>query len=142
MHRARYSAGMTTGDSFLREDELEALGLGSLGAHPRISRFARLYGTASIHLGDDVRVDDFAIPSPGTGTIRLEGFNHVAAGAMLFGDVTLRPWCTISSRAAVYATSDDFTLDATTYPHAGDRVLVQNSVTLGSRVVIGTGSTV
>lgn len=128
--------------SFLTPDELAALGLAAVGQGVRVSRFARVYSPGRIFLGDEVRIDDFAILSPGDGTIRLEGRNHVAAGAMLFGDIELGPGATISGRAAVYASSDDFRIMAPTYPYADDRKLVHSRVRIGRDVVVGTGTTV
>jgi acetyltransferase-like isoleucine patch superfamily enzyme len=141
-HQGRYSAGMTSADSFLERRELDLVGFRTVGTNVRISRFARFFNPGAIEIGDEVRIDDFAILSPGAGTIRFEGFNHVAAAAMIFGEVTLRPWSTLSSRVVVYAVTDDFTIDAATYPHSGQRNLVRAPVVIGERVVVGTGSTV
>ena len=128
--------------SFLSSHELVALGLGTLGRGVSLSRYARLYAPERIFLGDEVRIDDFALLSPGDGVIRLEGRNHVAAGAMLFGDIELAEGATISGRAAIYATSDDFTILAPTYPDAHGRRLVHSHVRVGRDVVVGTGATV
>lgn len=128
--------------SFFSSRELVALGLGTFGRSVSLSRFARIYAPERIFLGDEVRIDDFALLSPGDGAIRLAGRNHVAAGAMLFGDIELAEGATISGRAAVYATSDDFTILAPTYPHAEGRRLVRSHVRLGRDVVLGTGATV
>jgi galactoside O-acetyltransferase len=134
---------MDNGSSFLTEAEVRDIGLASVGRSPRISRHARLYGASRIRLGDDVRIDDFAVLSAGRAGIDLAGHNHIAVGALLFGDVTLKAWSTVSSRAAVYSTSDDFGVDTHTYPHVDEgRALVDAPVVIGSRVVIGTGSTI
>ena len=133
---------MKTGSSFLSEAEVVDIGLASVGRSARISRHARFYGATRIRLGEDVRIDDFAVLSAGQVGIDLEGHNHIAVGALLFGDITLRAWSTVSSRVAVYSTSDDFGVDTHTYPHVEEgRALVDAPVVIGSRVVIGTGST-
>ena len=128
--------------SFLDSRELVGLGLAAFGRRVRVSRFARLYTPERIFLGDEVRIDDFALLSPGNGVIRLEGHNHVGAGAMLFGDIELAIGATISGRAAVYATSDDFSILAPTYPYADGRRLVHGRVRIGRGVVVGTAATV
>jgi galactoside O-acetyltransferase len=134
---------MTDGSSFLTDAELAAFGFAAIGTGVRISRRASFYGRSAISLGDEVRIDDFALLSAGPAGITLEGFNHVAAGAMIFGEVTMRLWSTLSSRVAVYATSDDFGADTHTYPHVRrGRVVTASPVVIGSRVVIGTGSTI
>lgn len=134
---------METGSSFLSEAEVDDIGLASVGRSARISRHARFYGASRIRLGEEVRIDDFAVLSAGPEGIDLEGHNHIAVGALLFGDITLRAWSTVSSRAAIYSTSDDFGVDTHTYPHVEEgRTLVDQPVVIGTRVVIGTGSTV
>ena len=72
---------MGTDPSFLSPEEIESIGFGAVGRAPRISRHARFYGTALIRLGDEVRIDDFAVLSAADGGIRLEGHNHIAVGA-------------------------------------------------------------
>lgn len=143
-HRARYSADMTAGESFLSTEDIARIGFAMVGQNLRISRFARFYSPARIHLGDEVRIDDFAVLSPGDAEIRLEGYNHVGAGSMLFGGVRMEPWSTVSGRVGVYGVSDDFSVDTTTYPHANvpQRVVRRTPVLIGSRVVVGTGSTI
>ncbi len=133
-----------TTTSFLSPAEAQAIGLGSIGPNLRLSRFARLYRPERIFLGSEVRIDDFAILSPGDGEIRMAGHNHIGAGAMLFGAVSIGEWSTVSGRVAVYASSDDFVVDAITYPHARPelRAVISNRVDIGSRVVVGTGSTI
>lgn len=129
--------------SFLSESEVRSLGFASTGRSLRISRFARFYGASRIRLGDEVRVDDFAVLSAGENGIELEGYNHIAVAALVFGDVRFGRWSTLSSRAAVYAVSDDFTVDAHTYPHVEEgRALDRRAVVIGSHVVIGSGSTI
>jgi galactoside O-acetyltransferase len=134
---------MGTDPSFLSPEEIKSIGFGAVGRTLRISRYARFYGPSLIHLGDDVRIDDFAVLSAADGGIHLEGYNHIAVGALVFGEVTFKTWSTLSSRSAIYARSDDFVVDAHTYPHVADgRAIVSAKVLVGSRVVIGTGSTV
>lgn len=134
---------MTDRDSFMVASEIAAVGFASVGAKVRISRLARFYRPSAIRLGDEVRIDDFAVLSAGLKGIALEGFNHVAVGALIFGDVTLRPWSTLSSRAAIYSISDDFTVDTHTYPNVeAGRFITSEPVMIGSRVVVGTGSTI
>jgi galactoside O-acetyltransferase len=89
---------VTAGESFLSASDVAGMGLAAMGENLRISRFARLYSPARIHLGNDVRIDDFAILSPGEDDIYLEGHNHIGAGSMLFGGVRMKEWSTLSGR--------------------------------------------
>jgi acetyltransferase-like isoleucine patch superfamily enzyme len=130
--------------SFLADDEIAALGFGEVGERLRLSRFARFYGADRIFIASDVRIDDFAVVSPGDGQIRLEGHNHIGAHTTLIGSISIGRWTTISGRTGVYAKSDDFSIEAVTYPHADQtmRDVLDIPIRIGSRVVIGTGSTV
>lgn len=133
---------MNSSTSYLSSGELNALGFRSLGRNVRVSRLARFYGASRIDLGDEVRIDDFAVLSAGEHGIRLFGYNHLGVGALVFGDLELGEWSTLSSRVAVYSKSDDFTKVGHTYPHADGRNLVDAPVVIGHRSVIGTGSTI
>lgn len=92
-------------------------------------------------MGDEVRIDDFAVLSATHGPIRLGGWNHIGAAAMVYGPVRVGRWTTMSSRSAVYGVSDDFTTLEHTYPYF-PHDLVVSEVGIGDDVVIGTGSTV
>ncbi len=92
---------METRSSYLTDSEVLSLGFASTGRSLRISRFARFYGASRIWLGNEVRVDDFAVLAAGENGIELEGYNHIAVAALVFGDVRFKPWSTLSSRAAV-----------------------------------------
>jgi galactoside O-acetyltransferase len=125
-------------------EELRHVGFAEFGRDVRISRMARIYRPNRISLGDEVRIDDLVVLSPGEGRIQLAGRNHIAVGCLLYGTISMAAWSTLSSRVAVYAVSDDFRFDATTYPHEGanSRRVLSEPVRIGSRVVIGTGSTI
>lgn len=130
-----------TANSFLTREELISVGFASLGEHVRISRYARLYSPAAIFVGDDVRIDDFTLLSASHGAIRLSGWNHIGAAAMIYGPARIGHWTTISGRAAIYGVSDDFTWLEHTYPYFPHDLVVAE-VGIGDDVVVGTGSTV
>jgi dTDP-4-amino-4,6-dideoxy-D-glucose acyltransferase len=130
--------------SFLSRNEVSQLGLGAHGDAIHISRHARIYEPSRIRLGSHVRIDDFAVISPGSGRIYLAGHNHIAVGVLLFGSISIGAWSTVSSRTAIYARSDDFRFDAVTYPDTDDETLrrtIDIPIAIGERVVIGTGCT-
>lgn len=132
------------GSSFLSREEVSRIGLGAFGDAIRISRYARIYQPGRVRLGSNVRIDDFAVLSPGPGEIQLAGHNHIAVGVLLFGSISIGSWSTVSSRSAIYARSDDFRFDAVTYPDIDDEALrrtVDMPIAIGERVVIGTGCT-
>lgn len=96
---------MTT--SFYDEDELRQLGLAAIGHGCKISRKASFYDTSHIHIGDNVRIDDFCILS---GNITLGNNIHISAYVALYGamGITLEDYTGVSPRSTIYSAMDDF----------------------------------
>jgi len=97
--------------SFLTASEVEDLGLGSHGDGVLISRFASLHHPELIHVGTNVRIDDFVILTTGeSGRIDIGSHVHIAAFAALFGGggITVESYVGISARGTVYSTNDDY----------------------------------
>ena len=46
---------------FYSEEELIQMGFGSVGTNVLLSTKAAVYGVKNIHLGDNVRIDDFCV---------------------------------------------------------------------------------
>ena len=93
--------------SFYTDQELAALGLASYGKHVLISRHARLYSPETIHVGDNVRIDDFCILS---GHITLGSHIHIAAYCALYGanGIVMEDYTGLSARTTIYSAIDDF----------------------------------
>jgi len=130
--------------SFYNEEELKKLGLGSYGDNVLISRNAKIYGASNIHIGSNVRIDDFCILS---GRIKIGNYVHIAAGVYVFaGDfgVILNDFSGVSSRSAIYAASDDYSGEFMTNPTVSDEVrnVTGGLVYVGKHTLIGTGCTV
>jgi galactoside O-acetyltransferase len=132
--------------SFMSESELEIAGFGSCGHSVKISKRARFYGIARIHISDRVRIDDFAVLSAGSGGISVGQHVHIAVFALLMGEarIELADFSGVSSRAAIYSSSDDFSgkhLTGPTVPVAYTGV-ISKPVRIGRHAVVGTGATV
>lgn len=130
--------------SFLNEEEVKELGLGSVGKNVSISRFCSIYSAASIHIGDNVRIDDFSILS---GNIEIGNFVHIAAGVYLYAGkskIIIKDFSSISSQSSVYAITDDFVGGYLVNPTIPDkyRNVLMGEVILEQHVVIGTHSVV
>lgn len=133
-------------NSFLSDRELQEVGLASFGVDVRISRKASIYGASRVHLGSHVRIDDFCVISAGEGGIRVGDRVHVATGSTLIGQghITLADFVNLSSRVAVYSSSDDYSGEFMTNPmvpkvFTGVR---HADVIIGRHVIIGSGSVV
>lgn len=131
-------------ESFYSTEELEQLGLKKYGTNVLISKKASLYGTESISIGNDVRIDDFCILS---GKIELQNNIHIAAYSALFAgekEIVMKDYTCLSSRCVIYAKTDDFSGEALTNPMIPDkyRKVTEGKVTLERHVLIGTGTTI
>jgi acetyltransferase-like isoleucine patch superfamily enzyme len=127
-------------------EALKSMGFAELGEDLRISDRASFYGVDRISLGNNVRIDDFCVISAGEGGVEIGQHVHVAVYTLLIGAgrITLNDFCNISSRVAIYSSSDDYsgsTMTNPTVPAAYKRVH-HASVTIGRHVIIGSGSVI
>ena len=109
-----------------------------------ISRKASFYGTGSISIGDNVRIDDFCIVS---GRVHLKNNIHIAAYSALYGGtagIKIESFANVSSRVCVYAVSDDYSGCTMTNPTVPEKYkTIQNEpVYIGKHVIIGSGCTI
>lgn len=130
--------------SFMTREELEKLGLKSIGTNVLISRNATIYGAGNISIGSNVRIDDFCILS---GNVQIGNFVHIAAYSAMYGSsvgIKIDDFANISSRVCVYAVSDDFSGETMTSPMIPEKYknVTQKPTSIGRHVIIGTGSTV
>lgn len=125
--------------SFFSDEEVRGLGLGSVGKNVLISRHCSIYSKANIHIGNNVRIDDFSILS---GNIVLGDYVHIAAGVYLYAGVSkiiINDFAGVSAQSIIYAISDDFVGGYLTNPMVPDeyRNVKQGEVVLGRHVVVG-----
>ena len=128
--------------SFYNKDELKNIGLKSYGKNVLISKKASIYGASDIVLGNNVRIDDFALLS---GHIEMEDYTHVGAYSCLFaGDslIKFEEFASTSSNCAIYAISDDYTGEMLANPTVPEKYKKINKkpVYLRKYALIGTGS--
>ena len=112
----------------------------------KVSDGARFYGAERIDLGDHCRIDDFALLSAGAGGISVGRYVHIACFCSLQGDATivLDDYVGLSSRTAVYSSTDDFSGAGMTGPMVpGDfRKVTSAPVRLQRHALVGAGSVV
>ena len=125
---------------------IKAMGFVSVGRNVMISDRASFYGAANISLGDNVRIDDFCVLSAGAGGIVIGNHVHVAVYSSLIGAgrITLSDFCNVSSRVAIYSSSDDYsgaTMSNPTIPEEYKNVF-HADVFLGKHVIVGSGSVI
>lgn len=142
--------------SFYSEDELKSIGFKNCGKNVLISRKASIYSPEKIEIGDNVRVDDFALLS---GTIIIGNYVHIAAYAALFSGekiIELKDYVGVSSRSTIYSQTDDYSGEYMTNPTVPDKyknvkkqeVVLEKHALVGAScvvlpgVVIGEGTSV
>ena len=130
----------------LSRQALERMGFASLGQNLLISDRASFYGMSRIELCDDVRIDDFCVVSAGADGISIGRSVHLAVYTSLMGAgrITLGDFCNMSSRVAIYSSSDDYSGASMTNPMVPEsyKRVHHAAVTLGRHVIIGCGSVV
>ncbi len=102
--------------SFYSKEELKNIGFKKCGENVLISKKASIYSPERIEIGDNVRIDDFALLS---GTIIIGNYVHIAAYAALFSGekrIELKDYVGVSSRSTIYSQTDDYSGEFMTNP--------------------------
>lgn len=130
----------------LSRQDLTRLGFAAVGQHVWISDRAAFYNCRNITIGENVRIDDFCVLSAGVGGIQIENFIHIAVGATLIGagKITLSNFSNLSSRVAIYSSSDDYSGEYMTNPMVpAEYTGVKHAdVFLSKHVIVGSGSVI
>ena len=130
----------------LDRDAIEKMGFCSVGEGVVISDKASFYNCANISIGNNVRIDDFCVLSAGVGGITIGNHIHIAVFSSLIGagKITLSDYCNISSRVAIYSSSDDYSGSFMTNPMIPGRYtsVTHADVYLGKHVIVGSGSVI
>lgn len=132
--------------AYLDKASLSKVGFLSLGCNVKISDKASIYGAERIAIGDNVRVDDFVVLSAGAGGIRIGRNVHLAVGATLIGagSIIIGDFSNISSRVAIYSSSDDYSGEFMTNPTIPSDFtkVISRDVIIEKHVIIGAGSVI
>jgi len=132
--------------AFLTEDAVAALGFAHIGRDVRISDKASIYRAERISIADHARIDDFCILSAGQGGIAVGRYVHIACYCSLIGDarIEFEDFSGLSSRVAVYSSSDDFSGGALAHPTVPEdlRRVSSAPVVLRRHALVGAGSVI
>jgi acetyltransferase-like isoleucine patch superfamily enzyme len=130
----------------LDRSAIESMGFNSVGENVFISDRASFYNCARISFGNNVRIDDFCVLSAGVGGISICSYVHVAVYSSLIGigKITLSDFCNISSRVAIYSSSDDYSGSFMSNPMVPSQYtgVTHADVFLGKHVIVGSGSVI
>lgn len=130
--------------SFYNYKQLKKLGLASIGKNVLISDKSSIYNAKNIHIGNNVRIDDFSILSAGEGGIYIGDHVHIACYVSVIGKgkIELQDFCGISSRTSIFSSNDDYSGNFLTGPTVPEkyRNVTHLPVRIGRHVIIGSGS--
>lgn len=130
--------------AFLSEKQLSDLGFKALGRNVLISDKVSIYNPAAISIGDHSRIDDFCILSAGSEGISIGDYVHIAAYCSLIGkcEIRLDDFSGLSSRVAIYSSSDDYSGETLTNPCVPDefKKVHHAPVHLGKHVIVGVAT--
>ncbi len=131
---------------FLDVGRLENVGFKKVGREVKISDRCSIYNPQNISLGDFTRIDDYCILSAGKDGIDIGSYVHIACYCSLQGEgiIVLQDFVNLSSRIAIYSSSDDFSGESLTNPTIPDRYrnVISGPVIIERHVIIGAGSVV
>ena len=131
---------------FYSNEELQEFGFKHLGKNVLISKMTSIYNAKNISIGDNSRIDDFSIISAGSGCIDIGRYVHIACYVSLIGKnkIILRDYSGLSSRVAVYSSSDDYSGEYMTNPCVPNHLtnVIHGDVVIGKHVVVGANSVI
>lgn len=132
--------------ALLSRETLEQMGFAEIGNNVMISDRASFYNCAKFKIGNNCRIDDFCVLSAGEGGITLGNYVHIAVYTSLIGagKVVLSDYCNLSSRVAIYSSSDDYSGAFMTNPTVPKQFtnVKHAEVYLGKHVIVGSGSVI
>ena len=130
----------------LNREAIEKMGFAEIGSNVLISEKATFYNCNKIKLGDNCRIDDFCVVAAGEGGVNIGRFVHIAVGSTLIGtgNITLSDFSGLSSRVAIYSSSDDYSGAFMTNPTVPQQFtnVKHADVYLGKHVIVGSGSVI
>lgn len=133
-------------NSFYSPEELKDLGLKSFGQNVLISRKVSIYGAARIEIGSNVRIDDYCVIAAGKQGIAIGSNVHIAIFCSIQGNgkVQIDDYCGLSSRTAIYSSTDDYSGAYLTNPTVSELFtsVTDGDVHLHKHVIIGSGCVV
>lgn len=132
--------------AFYTHDQLVKMGFPEIGENVLLSDKASYYNCKNIHLGSNIRVDDFCVLSAGEGGIYLEGYNHIACYSSLIGQgkIVMKKFAGLSSKVSIYSSTDDYTGSAMSNPTVPVELcnVKSGDVILEKHVLIGAGTVI
>jgi acetyltransferase-like isoleucine patch superfamily enzyme len=127
--------------SFLSNEELEKMKFKYIGKEVKISRYALFLNCEKIEIDDFSRIDPYSIISAGSEGVSIGKYVHIAAFCSIqgAGRVVLDDFSGLSSKVAIYSSSDDYSGKSMTNPCVPDEFkrIKSGPVVIGKHVIVG-----
>lgn len=132
--------------SFLDSEQIKSMGFKSVGENVLLSSKASYYNCKNISIGNNTRIDDFAVLSAGEGGIEIGCHVHIAIGVSIMGagKILIEDFAGLSSRVSVYSSNDDYSgmfMTGPTIPAEFTNV-TDGAVTIGRHAIVGSGTVI
>lgn len=118
----------------------------SIGRNVQISDKAVFYNPENISIGDNSRIDDFALLSAGPEGIQIGRYVHIACYACIIGQgkVVMEDYSAISAKVSVFSSTDPYDGKFMTNPTVPEKVrkTKHGSIYIGRHTVVGAGSVI
>ena len=131
---------------YFNEIDLRDFGFKSIGKNVKISSDARIYGPENISIGNNVRIDDFAILSAKNGSITLGNYVFIARNSHLSGyyGIEMHDFSSMAANTIIYSASDDYSGDYLTAQAVPQKYTahIGGTVVIGKHVIIGSACSI
>lgn len=128
---------------FLNNFELDKINFKHIGKNVFISNKCSIYSPHLIEIGDNVRIDDFSILSPGS-ILKIGNYVHIGCYTSLIGkgEFILEDFVGISGRVSLYSSSDDYTGMSMTNAMVPNefKKITNGKIHIKKHSIIGSGS--
>lgn len=132
--------------AFLSMEKIKAMGFQSVGKNIYLSDKASYYNCKNIIIGNNTRIDDFAVLSAGEGGIEIGSYVHLAIGVSLIGGgkILIKNFAGLSSRVSVYSSNDDYSGSYMTGPMVPSQYtnVKSSDVIIEEHVIVGSGTVI
>jgi len=129
---------------YLNAEQLNNLGLKSIGSNVRISDRAAIYNPEQLEIGDNSRIDDFCVVS---GNVKIGRNIHITIFCNVAGGsegIVFQDFSTLAYAAHVFTQSDDYsgvTMTNSTVP-AEYKNETKMAINIGKHSIIGARSVI
>jgi galactoside O-acetyltransferase len=132
---------------YYSNDELSKIGFGSLGKNVMLSRAVEFVNVSKIFIGNNSRIDTFAIIAPsGDAVFKIGEYVHICAYTILNGleSITLEDFSSIGLHCSILSSSENFDGEFLTNATILKEYLgtVSAPVVIRKHAIIATGTTI